>query len=265
MKQRVHLTGIKYDRKSSFMKGPAQAPDAIREVLHDGSSNFWTEAGLDLNASIDLVDLGNVEVEDYHDIKGKLGNQYQEKIPHIFLGGDHSVTFQIISAISANQSQEFDILHFDAHTDLYDEFEGDKYSHACPFARIMENGLCKRLVQVGIRTVTAHQREQADRWNVEIIQMKDIHELDALVFDRPVYISLDLDVFDPAYAPGVSHHEPGGLSPRTMLDYLLKADINLFAADIVELNPVRDSVGITAALAAKFLKELVAKMIASNA
>jgi agmatinase len=260
MKQQVHLTGIKYDSKSSFLKGPAKAPDAIRKVLHDGSSNFWTEVGVDLTDSIDLVDLGNIEVDDYHDIKAKIAEHYREGIPHLFLGGDHSVTFPIVTAISEKQSKEFDILHFDAHTDLYDEFEGDKYSHACPFARIMENGLCKRLVQVGIRTVTAHQREQAERWNVEIIQMKDIREMDELEFQHPVYISLDLDVFDPAYAPGVSHHEPGGLSPRMVLDFLINSEIDLFAADIVELNPDRDFNGMTAAIGAKFIKEFIGKM-----
>ncbi len=261
MKQRIHLTGISYDNKSSFLQGPAMAPDAIREVLHDGSSNFWTESGIDLQANMDLADLGNIEVDDYHDIKAHCEEHYEKGIPHLFLGGDHSVTYQIISAISKQQPKEFDILHFDAHTDLYDEFEGDKYSHACPFARIMENGLCKRLVQVGVRTVTKHHREQADRWNVEIIQMKDIDKLDAITFDRPVYISLDLDVFDPAYAPGVSHHEPGGLSPRQLLNFLMKSDLELFAADIVELNPDRDFKGMTAAIGAKFVKEFIGKML----
>jgi len=263
MKQKVHLSGISFDNKSSFLKGPAKAPDVIREVLYDGSSNYWTESGVDLEASTELIDLGNIEVNDYHDIQAQLEEHYKQGVPHLFLGGDHSVTFPIISAISKTQTQAFDILHFDAHTDLYDEFEGDKYSHACPFARIMEKGLCSRLIQVGIRTVTSHQREQADRWNVDIIQMKDILELDKLEFDRPVYISLDLDVFDPAYAPGVSHHEPGGLSPRSFLDFLLNKKFELFAADIVELNPDRDVMGITAAVAAKCLKELVAKMHAS--
>lgn len=254
-KKPVHLTGIAFDAKSSFMRGAAKGPDAIRQVLHDGSSNYWTEKGIDLKAAINLIDQGNISSDDYHQLEHLIGDLYDESKSHVFLGGDHSVTYSIIKAISKKRT-DFDILHFDAHTDLYDEFEGDKYSHACPFARIMEGGLCKRLIQVGIRTITDHQQAQADRWQVEIIRMNEIEKINKLQFERPVYISLDLDVFDPAYAPGVSHHEPGGLDPRTAINFLLNTDMNLFAADIVELNPVRDLNGMTAALAAKFVKEL---------
>ena len=259
-KTTVHLIGIAYDAKSSFMRGSAKAPDAIRQVLHDGSSNFWTEKGIDLNATIDFVDQGNISSDDYHQLPQLISELYSKDSPNIFLGGDHSITYPIIKTI-ANTNADFDILHFDAHTDLYDEFEGDKYSHACPFARIMEEGLCKRLIQVGIRTVTDHQQAQADRWQVEIIQMKDIEKINKLQFERPVYISLDLDVFDPAYAPGVSHHEPGGLDPRTVINFLLNKDISLISADIVELNPIRDHHGMTAALAAKFVKEFSAMFV----
>ncbi len=89
------------------------------------------------------------------------------------LGGDHSVTFPIIKAYN-EKYPKLDILHIDAHSDLYDEFEGDKYSHACPFARIMENGFAVKLVQVGVRTLNTHQAEQADKFNVEIHHMKDL-------------------------------------------------------------------------------------------
>ena len=137
----------------------------------------------------------------------------------IALGGDHAITFPILRAF-AKRHPRLSILHFDAHPDLYDEFEGNRFSHACPFARIMEEGLAGRLVQVGIRTANAHQREQVARFGVEMIEMRDFRDGLAPEFDAPVYVSFDLDGLDPAFAPGVSHREPGGLSTRQALDVI---------------------------------------------
>ncbi len=260
--KKVNIIGIPFDQKSSYMRGAATGPDAVRDTLHDSSSNYWTENGTNLDIDVMMKDLGNLAVPTYESLYPAISAAIRPEEAHIFLGGDHSITYPIVKAISQEQPS-FDILHIDAHTDLYDEFEGDKYSHACPFARIMEEGLCKRLIQVGIRTVTMHQQEQADKFGVSIIRMKDIHRLDELRFERPVYMSIDLDGFDPAYAPGVSHHEPGGMQPRTLINFLLNTPFTLFAADIVELNPLRDHERMTAALAAKLLKELCGK-IATN-
>jgi arginase family enzyme len=156
------------------------------------------------------------------------------------------------------------ILHLDAHPDLYDELDGNRRSHACPFARIMEEKLATRLVQVGIRTMNPHQRQQAERFNVEVIDMRHWQPGIPLEFDGPVYLSLDLDVLDPAFAPGVSHHEPGGLSTREVIHLIHSLKAPLVGADIVEYNPQRDPVGMTAMTAAKLLKEVVACMIAST-
>ena len=134
----------------------------------------------------------------------------------ICLGGDHSVTYPVLRAMRA-QHPKLAILHFDAHSDLYDALDGDRYSHACPFARIMEEGLADRLVQVGIRTMNAHQRSQAERFGVEVNYMKDWDDARIFAFDEPLYVSVDLDVLDPAFAPGLSHREPGGCSVRQLL------------------------------------------------
>jgi len=258
--KKINIVGIPFDKKSSYMRGSSGGPDAVRETLHDSSSNYWTENGTDLDRDVIMKDLGNLAVPTYESLKTAISDAYVKDEAHIFLGGDHSVTYPIIQTI-AQHHKEFDILHIDAHTDLYDVFEGDKFSHACPFARIKEEGLCKRLVQVGIRTVTQHQRDQADRFDVEIIMMKDIEQLNQVHFDRLVYMSIDLDGFDPAFAPGVSHHEPGGMTPRTIINFLLNSQFTLLGADIVELNPLRDYERMTAALAAKLLKELCGKLV----
>jgi arginase family enzyme len=124
----------------------------------------------------------------------------------------------------------------------------------------MEGGLVQRLVQVGIRTLNPHQREQARRFGVGVLEMKDWRgELPAL--EGPLYLSLDLDVLDPAFAPGVSHHEPGGLSVREVLRIPQGLEVSLVGADIVELNPFRDVAGVTAKVATKLYKELVAQML----
>lgn len=171
------------------------------------------------------------------------------------------MTYPIIKAYH-DFYPNLDILHIDAHADLYHEFEGDPYSHACPFARIMESGMAVRLVQVGIRTLNPLQRAQADKYMVEVHGMKDLDLSQIKKFDNPLYISLDLDGLDPAYAPGVSHHEPGGLSTRQVIDLIHHVKANVVGADIVEYNPDRDNQDQTAHVAAKLLKEIVGKMLA---
>jgi len=126
----------------------------------------------------------------------------------------------------------------------------------------MENKLATRLVQVGIRTMNGHQRQQAKRFGVEVIDMKNIKNAENIVFDGPVYLSLDLDCLDPAFAPGVSHHEPGGLSTRQLLEIIQNFSGQLVGADIVEYNPNRDINGVTGMVTAKLLKEILSKMLA---
>jgi arginase len=156
------------------------------------------------------------------------------------------------------------ILHFDAHPDLYDDFEGNPHSHASPFARIMERGLARRLVQVGIRTLNHHCRAQAERFGVEVIEMRRFAPERVPIPDGPLWISVDMDGFDPAFAPGVSHHEPGGLSVRDVLAVLERVKRPIAGADIVELNPSRDVNGVTAVLAAKLVRELASLTLGSD-
>ena len=179
----------------------------------------------------------------------------------IALGGDHSVTFPVLRAIAAAHGP-VTLLHIDAHPDLYEEFEGDRFSHACPFARIMEAGLASRLVQVGIRTINAHQRAQAARHGVEVIDMR-AWALGARPqrLSGPIYCSIDIDGLDPAFAPGVSHREPGGLSVREVLALVHALPDVVVGADVVEYNPDTDVGGVTAPVAAKLVKELAGRML----
>ncbi|MBI3439397.1 MAG: agmatinase [Proteobacteria bacterium] len=260
MIRRIDLIGMPTDVHSSFLRGPAKAPPLIRAALFSPHGNAASERGLELGAEINLHDCGDLPLTETSEDDARIRDAVDASllvgaIP-ICLGGDHSITYPIIQAVAGHHGP-VDILHFDAHPDLYDELDGDRRSHASPFARIMEDGLCSRIVQIGIRTLNKHQREQAERFGVEQLEMRDVGRV-SFGFERPLYISIDLDGFDPAFAPGVSHHEPGGLSVRDVMDQLLDLNVPLLGADVVELNPDRDINGVTAVLAAKLVKELAA-------
>lgn len=260
------ILGIPSDENSSFLRGPALAPDKIRQALHSPSSNLGTENGMDLGEDTRFRDLGDLVFEpgnpEVEQIEPQVRAILQQGVRMISLGGDHAITFPLVQA-HHQVYPTLNILHLDAHPDLYDEFEGSRTSHACPFARIMEQGLAKRLVQVGIRLLNDHLRQQAVRFGVEIVEMQAWQPDLRLEFSEPVYLSLDLDVLDPAFAPGISHHEPGGLSTREVIRLLQNLRAQVIGADIVEYNPLRDLNGVTAMAAAKLLKEIAALMLRS--
>ncbi|KAG6403279.1 hypothetical protein SASPL_135496 [Salvia splendens] len=248
------LLGVPLGHNSSFLQGPAFAPPRIREAIWCGSTNSTTEEGKDLNDPRVLTDVGDVPVQELRDCgvdDDRLMNIISESVKLVMeedplrplvLGGDHSISFPSVRAVSEKLGGPVDILHLDAHPDIYDAFEGNKYSHASSFARIMEGGYARRLLQVGIRSITKEGREQGKHFAI-------------------VYISVDLDCMDPAFAPGVSHIEPGGLSFRDVLNILQNLKGDVVAADVVEFNPQRDTVdGMTAMVAAKLVRELTARI-----
>ena len=258
------LLGLPYDARSSFLKGTAGAPPLIRQALHSPAGNLWTETGVDLGADGALGDAGDVPfggsaAEARAKIEEAVRTLLESGGRPIVLGGDHSVTYPIVRAVRWFHPR-LSILHFDAHPDLYPEFEGDRYSHACPFARILEERLADQVVQVGIRTMNAVQRAQAERYGVEVIDMRAWVEGRRPTLREPVHVSIDVDAFDPAFAPGVSHREPGGLTVREVLTVLHGLSVPLVAADIVEFNPAQDPSGLTATLCAKLVKEVAGKM-----
>jgi arginase len=260
---KIAMLGIPLDENSSFLRGAAQAPPLIREALFSYSANLFTESGVDLGRSANWLDVGDLAFTDspaaFVDIEGATAELLTAQMRVITLGGDHSITYPLIRA-HAHKYSNLTILQLDAHPDLYDELDGNRHSHACPFARIMEENLVSRLVQVGIRTMTRHQRQQADRFGVEVMEMKDMTELPDLQLSGDIYLTLDLDCLDPAFAPGISHHEPGGLTTRQVISIIQNLKGNLIGADIVEYNPTRDLNGMTAMVAAKLLKEIIGQM-----
>jgi agmatinase len=256
------LIGIPWDENSSFIRGPAEAPPIIRAAFASESANLWSESGIDFGAE-PMHDAGDIEQASgltmIDRITESIAALLDQNFLPISLGGDHAITYPVVKAF-AKKFPRLSILHFDAHPDIYDEFQGNRYSHACPFARIMEEGLVERLVQIGIRTTTGHQREQIERFGVEVVEMRDWRDDWPIDFDTPVYISFDIDGLDPAFAPGVSHREPGGLSTRQAINVIHSITAPVVGADVVEFNPRMDVNGVTAMVCAKLLKEIAAKM-----
>jgi agmatinase len=256
------LLGIPFDANSSYLRGTAGAPPLIREALHSDASNLSSEIGVDLSrpgAFEDSGDLSLADGEAFRAIEGAVSKLLDRRQRPVCLGGDHSITYPIVRAF-ATKFTDLTIIHFDAHPDLYDEFQGNRYSHACPFARIMEEKLAKRLIQIGIRTMNEHQRKQAQRFDVEVFELSKLPAFEELKTWCPVYVSFDMDVLDPAFAPGVSHREPGGISVRDVIWHLHSITGAIVGADIVEYNPSRDVSQLTATVAGKILKEILGKM-----
>jgi arginase len=263
----VAVVGIPFDDFSSFLRGPAKAPPLIRQTLHNGSSNLFAENGVNLKGHPQFNDLGDLTLPEGQNaiaaIKTAVAEMADRNVRVLALGGDHAITFPLVAPLM-DANENLSILHFDAHPDLYPEFDGNRFSHACPFARIMETGRVNKLVQVGIRGMNDLQRRQVDRFNVTCLEMKHIRTPLSIELEGPVYLSVDLDVLDPAYAPGVSHHEPGGMSTRDVIGLIQSIQVPIIGADIVEYNPDRDVNGMTAAVAAKLLKEIAGVMLAQS-
>lgn len=273
MPPRLALLGVPWDASSSFAGGAAEGPPLVRQALWSDSTNTATEAGPSIEPDA-FEDHGDLSLpsdapEARTAIEAAVARLLEQGRVPLVLGGDHSISYPVLRAFRAHPVGT--ILHVDAHSDLYDEFPlpapgqaqgaGDRYSHACPFARIMEEGLAGRLVQVGIRTATPHLRAQAARFGVDVFGPHHPSEVPVEALQGPVYVSLDLDGLDPAFAPGVAHPEPGGLSTRDVVSLLHRIRTPIVGGDVVEYNPRFDTRDLTARTAAKLLKELMAVAI----
>ncbi len=257
----VTLLGFSWDASSSYSRGPAHGPSVIRSLIGSDASSPYALNGTDVRDAITAEDFAPLPA-DPAEARTAIEVRTQKALDAgapLSLGGDHSVTYPILRAMR-DKHGPLNILHIDAHTDLYDEFEGDRYSHASPFARAIEDECVNTLVQIGLRSVGPDERAFGERHGVIML---DADQLDAVPFEKlsaPLYVSIDLDGLDPAYAPGVSHPEPGGLSTRDVLSLLKRLPAAPVGADIVEYNPERDIGLMTAHVAARLAKELTAAM-----
>lgn len=258
----IALLGVPNDENSSYLRGPAEAPAAIRRELFSDAYAQYSESGVDLSAPGRWIDHGDVRFDGgdpWPLIEAAVDRALAPGHRLISLGGDHAVSHPILRAVR-RRHRRLTIVHVDAHPDIYDAYQGNPRSHASPFARIMEEGLADRLIQVGLRAISAEHRAQFRRFGVETVSAAQWTGELRLRIDTPVYLSLDLDALDPAFAPGVSHREPGGATPRQVVGLIQGLGQSLVAADVVEYNPRCDIGNATALVAAKLVKEIAGMM-----
>jgi len=256
------LVGCPLDLTSTFRSGSDAAPAAIR-AASDSIETYSPLLDLDLSDR-PFADLGDLPLDprsldaSLASIEGVVSNIAKAGARPLCLGGEHTITLPIVTALDKIH-HEFVILHLDAHTDLRTQYEGSAINHATVIRRLHEVVGPGRLIQMGIRSGTrgefAWMREQGTlmSWapGRENILLERIRE-------RPVYLTVDLDVLDPACFPGTGNPEAGGWFYRDMERLFLVLDeVELIAADVVELNPGLDPSQVSAITASKVVRELL--------
>ena len=271
---RFVIFGVPFDATSSFRYGSREAPDAIRKA----SYNFETYNdfyGVDLT-DVRIHDPGNLDVDlcsddmlcMVHDAVAKI--LHDSKIP-IVLGGEHTLTYGCARAF-VEMFDDAGIIVLDAHLDLRDEYLGAKHSHACVSRNIIDD-LTDRCVLIGVRSGSADEYRYAKKKEILWHSSDDVHDdgiesvmkkaFDALSDCKKIYLSIDLDVIDPGYAPGVGNPEPFGLDPRDVRAVIRMAAPYTDGFDVSEINPGYDH-GESAMLGARLVREFIAAKSASQ-
>lgn len=258
----VALFGVGFDSTTSFRPGTRNGPDAIRAVS-DGLETYSPDQDLDTD-DVTLCDLGNLEfpygspltvLKRVHAATAEI----LEKGGHpLMMGGEHSLTPAAVKAVW-EKYPDLVLVQFDAHADLRHDYMGEPNSHACAMRRCLDFLAEGSLVQVGIRSGTRSEfvemREQKRYVTPDAASLATRMEA---FKGRPVYLTVDLDVFDPAYLPGTGTPEPGGVDWPTFASLLQVLEgFDLVAADAVELSPGLDPTGVSSVLACKVVRELI--------
>ncbi|MDI6710142.1 MAG: agmatinase [Bacillota bacterium] len=259
----VVMVGAPLDITVTFRPGTRDGPTAIR-VMSQSLEDYSLELGRELN-SVPVYDAGDL-VLPAGDLAASLGRiedavdavMGDGKLP-LLLGGEHLLTLPAVKA-AARRYPDLIVVQFDAHADLLDSYEGATLSHATVMRRVAEIVGEENVVQLGIRSATrdevAFARDNTLMYCYDVIPALD--EILQAIKGRPVYVTVDIDVVDPAFAPGVGTPEPGGIDAREFIQaaYYLY-DMNVIGMDLVEVNPAFDRANLTALLAAKFLREAI--------
>lgn len=258
------IFGVPFDSTHSYKPGTKFGPDAIRDTFNN-IEIFHPQLQLDLE-SVNIEDLGNtkhtVVAEEMLTMVQKITTELLQRNKQIvILGGEHLITLGSYTSFP----KETGYLVFDAHYDLRDEYADNKLSHAAYLRRIVEKRGAENIIHVGARAFVKDELSFLTEHNIKIISDKDIREgygpklvKDAIsTFDK-IYTSFDLDVLDPAFAPGVGNPEANGITSREFFDMVYSIEgTKVTGFDIVELNPNYDS-GATASLAAKIMSIMIA-------
>lgn len=259
------IVGLPYDSTTSFRPGARFGPDAIR-VSSLGIESYSPAQDLDLH-DFPYCDLGNVPlpVGASGPMVGQVAEATQwllaQGLRPLFLGGEHSVTTGVIGVL-AQRYPDLVMVQLDAHADLRAEYQGERHSHACAMRRCLEQLGAGRLIQVGIRSGTREEFAElqgSGRWCAP--DPKALRAALARFSSAPLYLTIDLDVFDPAALPGTGNPEAGGLFWQDFIGLLGEIDGHrLVGADVVELAPNWDPTGASASLAAQVVREVALRL-----
>ncbi len=259
------IVGVPYDKTSSFRPGAKKAPEEIRKA----SWNFETynfKTGIDLR-DIRFHDYGNVDVDNVRPdemvkiVKDLVTQLLRKNKFPIVIGGEHSITSGVVQAFP----EDIMVLSLDAHLDFRDKYENEENSHACANRRITDHIKVENLVVLGVRSAEKEEFENAkkkklfyiDSFEIEKRGIKKVlEETKKHIGNKQVYLTLDIDVLDPVFAPGTSTPEPLGLTPFDVLDCIDYYSSQFVGFDLVEVCPPFDN-GETALLAAKFIREFI--------
>ncbi len=259
---RAAILGVPYDRTQSYRRGAAQGPEAIRRASWslETYSPAWDR---DLESDLLLADLGDLPVADLDPpamvaaVARAVGRLPEGTVP-VLLGGDHTLTAGAVQALVARYG-DLMVVQFDAHLDLRETYEGDRFSHACVMRRVWEVVGDRRIVQVGVRSGTREEFGFARshcRWSLSPLALPETVRSD--LRGSAVYLTIDLDVLDPAFAPGVGNPEPGGPTFEDLCGALRALGrLRVVGVDVVELCPPADPSGMSAVVAAKLVREVL--------
>ncbi len=264
---RAAIFGVPMDFTTSFRPGTRHGPQRIRQVSV-GIEEYSLHQDRDLR-EITFCDLGDVAVA-YGNVPVTLsrvqavadGVLADDKLP-VVLGGEHLISLPVIGAAQARYPG-LAVLHFDAHADLRDDYLGEAHSHATVMRRVADRIGGRNLYQYGIRSGSRDEREYAERHtNFHPYEVLPALERDLPALEgRPVYVSVDIDVLDPAYAPGTGTPEPGGVSSRELLLAVEKlAGLQVVGFDLVEVSPGYDPSERTAVAAAAVIREALLAVV----
>ncbi|MCK5548058.1 MAG: agmatinase, partial [Thermoplasmata archaeon] len=261
---RFVIIGVPFDGTSSFRSGSRHAPNKIREA----SYNFETykfEHGADL-ADKRFYDAGNTEEFGNADTMVKGVYDYVKKFVDkgkfpILMGGEHSITPAAVKCF-----KDVGVISLDAHLDFRDSYLNEKNSHACTTRRISDIVGVHNVVPLGVRSLSLEEKEDADRMDLKYVNVYDIIEGEGIesavetamnhIKKDKIYLSLDMDVIDPSFAPGISNPEPFGVTPLDVKKVINQLKYRLVGFDVVEVSPPWDN-GNTSALAARLIREVL--------
>lgn len=262
-KAKIVYFGAPFDGTASFKKGAVDGPRAIREDSY-GLETYSPYQDLDIEYDSKVIDVGDLKLtglgtkevlDEIYDFASKLVGD--DKIPFM-AGGEHLVSFPVVRALKEKYS-DLVILHFDAHMDLRYEYEGEKFSHATIMRRIYELVGDRGIYQFGIRSGTKEEFDFSKaKCHRHLFSVEGTDKLIAEIGNKPVYVTIDLDVLDPGIFQGTGTQEPGGVTFKELLDSLLKLEgLNIVGADVVELVPGLDVSGVSNSCACKIIRELI--------